>query len=470
MQRVCPLTLLLACHAAPNARPCLSFAETVIVDEAGDAAAAEQAREALADFAAWTTRDGACVTEIVVTEDVPFGAAGMLDDGRILVFPQDWPFTRETTLHELCHAADGAAGSPSHARGDLFDPDTVPTSELYPTVEARTEEAYARVCEDGAEAVAEKELVAALCGDPPVLGDDGAWVREHVYDAFVDDLGAEVAFAPMTVTRARLWDEWSLTSAAVAGNALAFLDVEWNDMGAAGVARLRLVDPVTQMVTELPVPEEADPDNVGLLSTDGDPILWSAQPPLAWRIDPDSGGATPLSLSGLGSSVFLQGFVHGDTAWLVSYGPLGSGKPLTVDLATGGTATLTAADGAEIEGEASIFGNGDRVALSIDGEVDIWSFAESAWTVATPATILDDYHVPLADGALATRYTFRRGADTLHMPALVDPETLVVTFPSDACDTIRWGGGFPLLPVGDVVYAVVMGEDGSSTDLVRVEP
>jgi hypothetical protein len=465
MRRCCPIVLLLGCRP-PDEPPCPTFAETELVDEVGDPDALEEVRQAFADFASWTSRPGLCLTEVALVEEVPMdGAQGQYVGGnRVLVDPDAFS-VREVTLHELCHAWDWTEGAPSAERPDLFPPDSVPEHPAYPTEADRTAEAFAGACALGARAVAEEELAATLCGEASPVGDAEAWIRAHVYDAFVDELGVDVAFAPMAVTRASLWGDGALTDvthAVAAGDALAVLTVD----ARTAVSRLRLVDPVTATVTELPLPAEAE--SFGLLGSDGDPIVWSANPLRAWRVDAADGSGTPLSLSQDPETRFLSGYVHGDTAWLQPSSSEADVPPYTLDLATGEVGPLLAADGAALETQVWIYGNGDSVTINVAGRIETWSFAETAWRSVTHPSILTSHALPLADGRVAGTYVARTSEGTRFIPVVSNVDTPVWTFPDTPCDANEYAGG-ELVPVGDVLYGLA-GRDFGGVELIRVEP
>lgn len=467
MWRCSPMFLLLGCRP-PDAAPCPSFEETEIVDEVGVPNALEEVRQAFADFSSWTSRAGVCIEQVALVDEVPVdGASGQYTGDRVLVEPG--PFSvRETTLHELCHAWDWAEGRPSRERPDLFPPGSVPGNPAYPTDEGRIAEAFAEACALGPRAVAEEELSATLCGEDSPLGDAEAWIRAHVYDAFVDGLGVDVAFAPMVITRASLWSGSLVDVRFVpASGRLAFLQFDRTSGGTAA-PRLRLVDPVSVSVTELPVPAEAeDAQYIGLLGSDGDPIVWSAHPLRAWRVDPENGTATPLSLPDDPETLGLSGYVHGDTAWLQPYRSGAAATPYTLDLATGATGPLLTADGTVLAPGVALFGNGDRVSLSVSGRIDTWSFATATWgSVPRPAILTSDI-LPLSNGRVAGVYMARSG--TRSVPIVGGTDAHVWTFPDAPCDATGWPDTARLLTLDDALYGVT-DTDGGSIDLVRVEP
>ncbi|MES2639373.1 MAG: hypothetical protein V4850_07805 [Myxococcota bacterium] len=466
MWRCCPMILLVGCRP-PDEAPCPTFAETELVDEVGDPDALEEVRQAFADFASWTSRPGLCLMEVALVDEVPIDAAsGLYVGDRVLVEPHAVS-VRETTLHELCHAWDWTEGRPSAERPDLFPPDSVPEHPAYPTEDDRTGEAFAGACGLGARAVAEEELAATLCGAASPVGDAEAWVRAHVYDAFVDELGVDVAFAPMAITRASLWGDGTLTDvthSVAAGDVLAVLTVD----ARTAVSRLWLVDPVTATVTEVALPAEADGQSFGLLGSDGDPIVWSPNPLRAWRIDPADGSATPLSLSQDPETRFLSGYVHGDTAWLQPYHSGAAGTPHTLDLATAAVGPLFAADGAALETQVWIYGNGESVMINVEGRIETWSFAEAAWRSVAHPSILTSHALPLADGRIAGRYMARTCAETRSIPVVSSVDPPVWTFPDTPCDVNECAGG-ELVTVGDVLYGLA-GRDFGGVELIRVQP
>ncbi|MES2638868.1 MAG: hypothetical protein V4850_05280 [Myxococcota bacterium] len=445
--------------------PCPTFAETTVGDPDEDPAVIETMRAALDEFASWTTREGVCVDRIVAARGLD--TAGRYGGDVIKVNPLTSRSLERTVSHELCHAWDYVSDHPSLARPDLFLPDTIEELDLYPTEEERIGEAFARACAEGPREAAFAQLDAELCDEPYTFDPAQAWLREHVYDAFVADLDARVDRVPMTITRTPLWTEASylelIMDVATAGDAIAVLLFRFDDADTYEV-RVRLVDPVTATVTaELPLPVELEDANVGLLSTDGAPILWVGSPLRAWRLDPEDGSATLLPVPSRREER-MYGHVYGDTAWMLPYSFGESsdrvlGTPFTVDLATGAQDALPMRDDTPVE---RIVGNGDRVSVQVDGRVDTWSFENATWSTTATAEFRARYYAPLSDGRLTTVH------DGVGVPAVLDAEGRTWSFPDEACGESDVGSYTPHVTVGDDLYVVTHG-DGDTVDLVRVQ-
>ncbi len=172
------LALVVACA-------CPSFEEMEVRGE-GDAEADARVADALADFAAWTGREGVCVPGVNVEAVVR--VRGVEVDGAY-AGPHGWIAVSAgssdldaSTWHELCHAIDDQEGH-SAAQPDLFVGDGIGNANLYPTARARRREAFALGCQDGASGV---ELILAVdeaCGGSR-WGLGYAYTQAHVYTAF----------------------------------------------------------------------------------------------------------------------------------------------------------------------------------------------------------------------------------------------------------------------------------------------
>lgn len=462
--RVMVLPLVLS--ACASAAPCPSFEETTVADQYEDPTVLATMRAALDEFAGWTTREGVCVDRIVAARGLD--TAGLYSGDLIQVNPDKSGSVGRTVSHELCHAWDYVLDYPSLARADLFPPDTIDELELYPTKKNRVLEAFARACEGGPRDVAFAHLDAELCDEPFSFTPAQTWLREHVYDAFVADLDARVERVPMTITRTPLWTEGGsyelILDVAPAGNAIAVLWLQYQDSNTYEV-RVRLVDPVTAVVTaELPLPVELETGHVGLLSSDGAPILWVGSPLRAWRLDPEDGAATLLPLPEKAEER-MYGHVYGDTAWVLPYSFGESSEhvlrtPFTVDLATGAQDALPARDDTPVQ---RIVGSGERVSVHVDGQVDTWSFGDSTWsTTITTADFQAGFYSPLPDGRLATV------SGRVSVPAVLDAEGRTWTFPDQPCGVSDVGSIAPYVTVGDDMYVVMSGY-GDTVELARVQ-
>lgn len=163
------LWLLLACIDCP------AFEDLVVTgDESGEIASV------VAEFAAWTGRDGVCVPRIDVVEVVADDAdvAGrFVAPGEPIEIAASNGSVARVVRHELCHALDAVEGLADPLAGTL-DADAVDPVR-YADDELRRAEAFALVCEAGPAEVDFAAALEARCGvpaDPAAVA-----VREPVY-------------------------------------------------------------------------------------------------------------------------------------------------------------------------------------------------------------------------------------------------------------------------------------------------
>ncbi len=230
--------------------PCTPFSEMTL-DEP------EALAPIVADFAAWTGRDGVCVPAVEVAAAVD----GHADLAGVYAAPGE-PIVLEAAadyrlalVHELCHALDAAEGiSDDHADpGDAIDP------VAYPTPELRRKEAFAQVCEHGPAAVSFEAALAARCD--LALDSALAEVRAVAYPAAPPD--PEVTVGPDPV-----------------GASLEGLDggVIVGAAGRAEGAWLRMVDGGAPRVAWWSEHAAGAPDDGGAAPRDSNPAMG----PAAW--------------------------------------------------------------------------------------------------------------------------------------------------------------------------------------------
>lgn len=255
--------LLFAC-----AEPCPSFEE---IEVRGDAATPEGeawVRGGIEEIRAWAGVDGVCVGEVYIQEEgVPEGAGGayhsMAKD--IYVLP-DVPLLN-VTRHELCHALDHQAGWASLDHPDLFPPETVHELDLYPTVEERGVEAFARACEDGPEPVVLAEALAESCGGADRVA-PMRFLLDHTFLGWEDPATAPAGELDLALRRAPL----------------PHLDVKGGPVVADGAVyvltdELVRIDPATGAIVEaVPLPVAGGAllggDEGPMLDVDGQAWLW----------------------------------------------------------------------------------------------------------------------------------------------------------------------------------------------------
>lgn len=271
---------------------CPTFAEMEVCGDA-DATFLAEVQGALDDFAAWTGREGVCVPEVRVEEE--------LGDGRVqgryrgphsaILLSRDAVDPRTVTLHELCHALDEREGL---ADPEVFEP--VEADDDYPTRDLRIAEGFADRCQEGAEDLGLLAGVDDACG-PGSLDAADRYLYEHVYTAAPHtQLSEEPAPWRLTVDGLTLPQGWTIYDGAVAGGR-AWLLVDWfvveEDQYAIGVAEVLGAD-VGEPVR---LPAEA-PSGGRLARTDGAlvALVTDGESTLAYAVDEVP---TPLSFEGL---------------------------------------------------------------------------------------------------------------------------------------------------------------------------
>ena len=253
------VALLFACA------PCTSFAAMTVSGDPSGAVAA-----GIAEFAAWTGRDGVCVpgVDVVARVDGDAAIAGhYAGEGAPIQLAAAGSYD-VALRHELCHALDAEEGL-ADAMAGLLDADAV-DSARYPTAAERRAEAFALECEAGpvevgflgalearcavAAAAAAAELRAVVWIDAPApaavaVGDDlvgrplPELGRVRVVDAVGGDGGAWLRLAGATGEVATWWSESGAppeAAVAWAGGAIAWRGDQaawtWYRDGVAGVA------------------------------------------------------------------------------------------------------------------------------------------------------------------------------------------------------------------------------------------
>ncbi|MES2645156.1 MAG: hypothetical protein V4850_37055 [Myxococcota bacterium] len=191
------LSLLAACTCPP-------FSD-MDVTGAGTPDLHANVAQAIADFAAWTGRDGVCVPGVDVREEVR--ARGEEVEGSYggphtwIWMAADTDDVERTVLHELCHAIDAEEGH-SKAHPDLFPGDSISDTKLYPTKAARQEESFAQACSTGASEMDLSLTLDAVCGGSR-WGLDIAYAQTEIYSAFprtpVTDAGVDLRVTTRTL-------------------------------------------------------------------------------------------------------------------------------------------------------------------------------------------------------------------------------------------------------------------------------
>ncbi len=351
-------TSLLGCgRCEPSAWEDVDVAFDGDVDDA-DADAVEQA---LAQFQAWSGRDGACVRSIEVHHDAPVSTDGQMAAAgafhrrsqRVEVFTQygDPP---TSTRHELCHAVDLQDGI-SQGDPELFPPDT--SLDAYGRKNTRTQraEGFALLCELGALDLDRWRTLVEQCDVTPSTLDQVAASPAALDDSDVDagtlDLDAmqrvqEAVYAaapriPWRSPNLELqiqspWtqqsdDGWSLRQVVASADHL----VEpWSRAGSPiDFVRVDHLDPVTGELAgrQLVGCADGEPD-CSLFLLPGSEAAWLIEPDTEgaqlWRLAPGTKTELPLSFLGSGDRII------GDVLWDLRASSVGPYELWGCDLTT----------------------------------------------------------------------------------------------------------------------------------------
>lgn len=478
--RLPPVLALLAVVPAAGCREeCGEWADVPVEDPDGLATPEEvdAVRAAIDLFAVWTGRDETCVEEVRFVDaleqnGVPLAGVYASPSRRIRVVADLSQGALATVMaHEFCHALDHEEGWVSLENAEILAPHTEGLDPVvYDTEDARTRDAFARICQEGPALPALYAALSEACG---VEAEDAAV-------AFVD----EVAFAPRegagdlgTFSAEATWTALEETGrvatplgAWVAPGAagLFALDHSYTEEGDGTVTiapELLRVDPATRTVVERlaldPHAPARDANNNPvysrhrLLGSGGDPILVSLEDGAAWRVRSE-----PLALEAIAFPAFdpwteLTGFEHDGRA-LVMGTRDGVDLVALVDLDAGTVATVAEGEAdlfdatrpvalyADAEGGLAVFaGGGGPVLVGLDGE------GEVAWLQALPG---GDDRVKgltrLADGSVLVAPTVYvpegDHASGVPLPMRLDPASRAWSVPAGDCGGIWTSGGWVL--------------------------
>ncbi len=332
------LLALLACA-------CPTFEELPVVDPDAVASTFEVGlvEQAIADFAAWTGRAGVCVDRVELVEEIDWAGGDVAGGyrpgapGRINVEPHGL-FTREITLHELCHALDEDEVL-SETNPDLFPPGE-PDPVLYPTEETQRSETFAQACQSGPTEHGFDRAFEAACG-VPIVGEQGWFLADEVWAAQADVPVAVDAFTAVEGDEAfELLLPPHTWAAAARGDAEGLLlltttTVVVGHFPVSSYATLSRVTPSGEVVASWRLPDSAGVSLPGLYGPEDGRVALSTRVGdelVAWSFDEASGRFTELALE---PPADTRGAVAGGVFWYVSGTP---GEAITLrgaDLRTG---------------------------------------------------------------------------------------------------------------------------------------
>jgi len=420
-----------------------------VEDAAGGVAAWHAGQD---EFAAWTGRDQTRVRRVTFKDSICGGRCGgryLSNSHTILLLPTDPAWI---TVHELCHSLDHEEGWISRDYADVLEPYGEGYSDLYTTKNLRTEEVFARMCQQGP---TQLELVVTLNQACGVAGpvDAATIVGNIAFPGFGTTL-------PMDRVMLRTFQR-SLgeTAPGVVAAAVQAVQAPWGllvlyatetqdrRIGAYTVwPELLAVDPGSGTITDRlelpghpPARVDGNPSTLvrSLVGSDTAPIVVKSDG-RAWRVDND-----PLRLEeitwpdALGQTLPIGGFISGSTGLVL---PRYGGPVQHVDLDSGEVETVpaTAGDTGGAEGE----GFDPSVAYALQADAD-GGVAVYPGTGGLALAGLDP------SGEVTWSRTLPLTADILQSLFRLPDGRVVVTVESSAGD--RDSGAYELTPLS-LVY------------------
>ena len=143
---------------------------------------AQEIRETMEDFAAWTGVSDLCVLGVKVAP-ILWPNAGAIykgDDRWIKVEPDHIRPGMRSVTHELCHAWDATMGWPSLDNADVFRVEDTARSLNYWTDEARIRESFAEACDAGPAELGMDLGMEQVCG-LELVDERERWLMDEVY-------------------------------------------------------------------------------------------------------------------------------------------------------------------------------------------------------------------------------------------------------------------------------------------------
>lgn len=445
---------------------CPTFADMAVEDPDGIAEPAfvAEMEGALADFAAWTAREGVCVPAIEVRARIDTwseDAVGLYDEpGEPILVEPGASEPRRVALHELCHALEDQEDH-TDAHPELFPASDVEIEPGYHTYARRKTESFARRCEDGPAEIGLDLAVEAACG-VELVGQTTRYLHDEIWVAAPALPIAEERVALSVETVAIPLDPaFYVYDAAVAGDDLLLLVDRFDvDDDAYAVEVLR-VDPATGEVLgrvaveppgqwsgdgKLAASDDVPVALVGAYDADG------AHGYRAYALDLAAGTSTALPVDGVDGWVEAAAVSEGDLYVAEGHAPmrgwdLATGAALDVGDGGAGWTLRPAAGGVELYGSGAI-GRFDR--------------ASGAWTTTDLPSGLGGY-ARLSETERLFLYGWGDGV----APVVVDVETGTIAIGQDPCGEPR-GSLWAELDDGALIVGAHYAEDGATVPVYRV--
>lgn len=436
---------ILAAALGPGCARCQGWADVPVNDPDALATAEglDAVRAGIDQIAAWTGRDETCVDEVRVVdaldhEGIPLGGHYISTSRRVEVVADT--SLQHVTTHEFCHAVDHEEGWISLDNADVLaaHADATP-HDVYETEDARTREAFARICAEGPVLSALYAALSEACGvegeDPAVLFVDEAVFAPREETSF-DTFTAEATWTPIDGTERAGASLGALLVAGGAGALALDLAGAGDDDDYRVSPQLLRLDGAT--VTEslaldphAPVRDANDNPTYtvhALLGSTGDPLLVSLLDGAAWRVRSDPLALEAVDFPAFDPNASLEGFEHEGRAFVL--GTLDGADVLALVDLDAGTITPVA------EGEQDLFRADEPVALYADAEGGVAVFRGGAGAVIVGL----DW-----DGEVTWRHPLPGGDDRLRaLTRLGDGTVLVAARVSVPAGEF---GGAALLPM-----------------------
>ncbi len=441
---------------------CPTFDETEVRDESsGGRGIVGEARDALMEFGALTGRDGVCLQELAVVDELEPGleqAGGRYNpiahDIRILW--KMWPM-RDTVWHEACHALDHVeAITVEHAA--LFPEEDIPEEDhaLYPTERDRIQEAFARACEHGVHDRSVERAVEAACGTE-LLTEQERFLADVVYtNAHFEGIAEEPV--PMTLLTREVPAPSPYAAVVAAGavdGELLLVVQDWSGRALGGELQLVFLDPDTGATRRERFDVPLDGWSGSFWTSTDDPLLvlgrngWAKH---AWRFE--DGVPARVEAPWIDAWAY-DGVVHDGIAYFGTV--FESFTPAGEDLVVGSLQARRLADGVEVPQsfprdvwDRSVWPTGFAVGpdgvemVSIEGHSRL---VDGEWVLARAPTALEG--LVFVDGV---RVSFVAESGTL-LPLVEQDGTWAL--PDEPCltDRVPAAVGIPV-QLGDRAFVV----------------